>query len=101
MKLFELSKEGFVYDSAASCGLVTYPTGGRSLVSLPLVSHTAMDIFVGNEVSSASPSMSKCGLKNSGQYFLVGWSKLPVCKQGRWFRAIRRVRCCLRVRFLA
>ncbi|CAM6101199.1 unnamed protein product [Calypogeia fissa] len=49
MKLFELSEEGFVGDVAIKAGLATYPTGGRSLVSLPLVSHTAMDIFAGIE----------------------------------------------------
>jgi hypothetical protein len=50
IQLFELSEDGFIGDVAAKAGLATYPTGGRALVSLPLVSHTAMDIFAGNEV---------------------------------------------------
>ncbi|CAM6014711.1 unnamed protein product [Sphagnum balticum] len=49
MKMFEMSEEGFVGDVAGEVGLVTYPTGGRALVSLPLISQCAMDIFAGNE----------------------------------------------------
>lgn len=49
MRLFEMSEDGFVEDKALEAGLVTYPTGGRALVSLPLVSHYTMDIFAGNE----------------------------------------------------
>lgn len=49
MKLFELLESNFIADRAKEAGLVTYPTGGRGLISLPLVSHTAMDIFAGNE----------------------------------------------------
>ncbi|KAH7283774.1 hypothetical protein KP509_34G023300 [Ceratopteris richardii] len=49
MKLFELSETGFLEDKALEAGLITYPTGGRALLSLPLVSHHAMDIFAGNE----------------------------------------------------
>jgi hypothetical protein len=47
--MFEMSEEGFVGDVAGEVGLVTYPTGGRALVSLPLISQCAMDIFAGNE----------------------------------------------------
>jgi len=50
-QLFELT-EGLVADVAREAGLATYPTAAR-LVSLPLVSHSAMDIFAGNEVSPA------------------------------------------------
>ncbi|KAI5070489.1 hypothetical protein GOP47_0014832 [Adiantum capillus-veneris] len=49
MKLFEISESGFLEDRASEAGLATYPTGGRALVSLPLVSHHSMDIFAGNE----------------------------------------------------
>jgi len=49
MKMFEMTEDGFVVDIAREVGLVTYPTGGRALVSLPLISASAMDIFVGNE----------------------------------------------------
>lgn len=49
-QLFELSETGFLEDRASEAGLSTYPTGGRALVSLPLISHHAMDIFAGNEV---------------------------------------------------
>ncbi|MCO5589361.1 hypothetical protein L7F22_043328 [Adiantum nelumboides] len=49
MKLFEISDSGFLEDRASEAGLATYPTGGRALVSLPLVSHHSMDIFAGNE----------------------------------------------------
>jgi len=49
-QMFEMTEEGFVADVASEVGLATYPTGGRALVSLPLVSHSGMDIFAGNEV---------------------------------------------------
>lgn len=49
-QMFEINAEGFVADVASKVGLTTYPTGGRALVSLPLISHSAMDIFAGNEV---------------------------------------------------
>ncbi|GAQ78408.1 hypothetical protein KFL_000120540 [Klebsormidium nitens] len=49
MKLFEASADGFVVDQARAAGLQMYPTGGRALVSAPIVSHSAMDIFAGNE----------------------------------------------------
>lgn len=48
-QMFEMTEEGFVADVASEVGLTTYPTGGRALVSLPLISHSAMDIFAGNE----------------------------------------------------
>lgn len=51
-QMFEVNEEGFVVDVASKIGLATYPTGGRALVSLPLISHSAMDIFAGNEVYS-------------------------------------------------
>lgn len=47
MRLYELNNRGFVKDMAAQAGL-NHVAGGRSLVSLPLVS-TRMDIFAGNE----------------------------------------------------
>ena len=50
LQMFEITEEGFLADVAQEVGLVTYPTGGRSLVSLPLISQSAMDIFAGNEV---------------------------------------------------
>lgn len=53
-QMFEMTEEGFVADVASEVGLTTYPTGGRALVSLPLISHSAMDIFAGNEVHSFS-----------------------------------------------
>ncbi|KAG0607582.1 hypothetical protein M758_8G040200 [Ceratodon purpureus] len=49
MKMFEMTEEGFVADVASEVGLTAYPTGGRALVSLPLISHSGMDIFAGNE----------------------------------------------------
>lgn len=49
LQLFESSSEGFVVDKARRAGLQMYPTGGRALVSAPIVSHSAMDIFAGNE----------------------------------------------------
>ena len=49
-QMFEMTEDGFVADIAPEVGLVTYPTGGRALVSLPLISASAMDIFAGNEV---------------------------------------------------
>lgn len=49
-QMFEMTEEGFVADVAPEVGLAAYPTGGRALVSLPLISHSAMDIFAGNEV---------------------------------------------------
>lgn len=49
-QMFEMTEEGFVADVASEVGLATYPTGGRALVSLPLISHSSMDIFAGNEV---------------------------------------------------
>ena len=51
-QMFEMTEDGFVADIAREVGLVTYPTGGRALVSLPLISASAMDIFVGNEVTT-------------------------------------------------
>lgn len=59
MKMFEMSEEGFVGDVAGEVGLVTYPTGGRALVSLPLISQCAMDIFAGNEVTFILKSQFK------------------------------------------
>lgn len=49
VQLFEESEDGFVVDQARAAGLQMYPTGGRALVSAPIVSHSAMDIFAGNE----------------------------------------------------
>ena len=49
-QLFELSPDGIIGDSALAAGLTQYPTGGRALLALPLVSESAMDIFAGNEV---------------------------------------------------
>ena len=50
LQLFELSSDDIIGDSSFSAGLSLYPTGGRALLSLPLVSESAMDIFAGNEV---------------------------------------------------
>ena len=47
MRCYELDENGFLADVAPYIGLA-YITGGRSLVSLPLVSDR-MDIFAGNE----------------------------------------------------
>lgn len=47
MRLYELNDEGFVVDVASRAG-VDLTAGGRSLVSLPLVS-ARMDVFAGNE----------------------------------------------------
>ncbi len=58
-QMFEMSEEGFVGDVAGEVGLVTYPTGGRALVSLPLISQCAMDIFAGNEVTFILKSQFK------------------------------------------
>lgn len=49
-QMFEMTEEGFVADAASEVGLTAYPTGGRALVSLALILHSAMDIFAGNEV---------------------------------------------------
>ncbi len=49
-QMFEMTEEGFVADLAQEVGLTAYPTGGRALVSLPLISQSSMDIFAGNEV---------------------------------------------------
>ena len=47
MRCYEMEENGFLADMAPYLGLA-YVTGGRSLVSLPLVSER-MDIFAGNE----------------------------------------------------
>eukprot|EP00250_Pteridium_aquilinum_P008305 c17838_g1_i1 orf=213-1838(-) len=66
MKLFELSETGFLEDKALEAGLSTYPTGGRALVSLPLISLHAMDIFAGNE---GGPNFLFCQKgKKPGEY---------------------------------
>lgn len=66
MKLFEISETGFVEDKASEAGLSIYPTGGRALVSLPLVSRHAMDIFAGNE---GGPNFLFCHKgRNSEEY---------------------------------
>nr|ABC86200.1 cartilage acidic protein 2 [Physcomitrium patens] len=49
MNMFEMTEEGFVADVASEVGLATYPTGGRTLVSLPLISHSSMGIFAGHQ----------------------------------------------------
>lgn len=48
LRLYELDEDGFLEDVAPQTGL-NLVTGGRSLLSLPLVSG-AMDIFAGNEL---------------------------------------------------
>lgn len=48
LRLYELDEDGFLEDVAPQTGL-NLVTGGRSLLSLPLVSD-AMDIFAGNEL---------------------------------------------------
>eukprot|EP00850_Spirogloea_muscicola_P014637 SM000106S13985 [mRNA] locus=s106:425972:430759:+ [translate_table: standard] len=62
MKLFEMGEDNFVVDSAADAGLVKYPTGGRALVALPLISQFGMDVFAGNE---GGPNFLFCN-KNDG-----------------------------------
>lgn len=47
MRLYELNKQGLIEDVAASAG-VDLVAGGRSLVSLPLIT-SRMDVFAGNE----------------------------------------------------
>ena len=47
LRLYELDDDGHLYDSAPDAGLALV-TGGRSAVSLPLVTDH-MDIFAGNE----------------------------------------------------
>jgi hypothetical protein len=47
--LFELDEDGRLQDVAADAGL-NYTAGGRSLIALPLVSPSHMDIFMGNEM---------------------------------------------------
>lgn len=48
LRLYELDDDGFLHDIAPQIGL-NLVTGGRSLLSLPLVSEK-MDIFAGNEL---------------------------------------------------
>ncbi|MBZ0305476.1 MAG: CRTAC1 family protein, partial [Anaerolineae bacterium] len=48
LRLYELDDDGFLHDVAPEIGL-NLVTGGRSLLSLPLVSEK-MDIFAGNEL---------------------------------------------------
>lgn len=48
MRLYELDDDGWLCDVAPQAG-VDFVTGGRALLSLPLVSPHSMDVFAGNE----------------------------------------------------